>query len=158
MIDNRPVQTLSAEDRAPVWINSGRIPALDGLRAIAVGFVLLAHVHRTSGFPNLAPPRAVGYIGTVGVDVFFLLSGFLITTLLCREYDRTRRTSLRAFYLRRILRIVPAYVCFLLFVLALQLSGNADVSGWDWVASATYTMNFVPRPAWEVGHIWSLSI
>jgi peptidoglycan/LPS O-acetylase OafA/YrhL len=99
-----------------------------------------------------------GRIGPIGVDVFFVLSGLLITTLLCRERDRKGKVSLRGFYWRRSLRIVPAFAALLLFVAALQLAGAISVSGRDWLAALTYTMNFRPHSAWELGHLWSLSI
>jgi peptidoglycan/LPS O-acetylase OafA/YrhL len=144
----------------PSWLASGRIPGLDGLRALAVGLVIFAHLSLTQhgAGANGALAHVTVKLGPLGVDVFFVLSGFLITSLLCREQARTDRISLRAFYLRRVLRIVPAYVFFLLFVAVLAASARADVSRPDWVAAGTYTMNFRPRPAWEVGHIWSLSI
>lgn len=140
------------------WLARGRIPALDGLRAIAVLLVLFSHVYLTRGFPLGRLPHLVDRLGNLGVDVFFVLSGFLITTLLCRERERSQRISLRAFYLRRVLRIVPAYLVFLLFVGGLAVAGRAEISRGDWLAAGTYTMNFRAHPAWEVGHIWSLSI
>src|SRR4051812_48377140 len=111
----------------PPWLSAGRIPALDGLRAIAVLLVVFAHLHRTAGFPALPGVTRWGSVGAVGVDVFFVLSGFLITTLLCRERDREGRVSLGGFYHRRLVRIVPAYVTLLLFVAALQAAGAASV-------------------------------
>lgn len=143
---------------SPAWLGSGRIPALDGLRALAVGLVLFSHANATHGFPAHDFGRAAARLGTMGVDVFFVLSGFLITSLLCRERARTQRISLRAFYLRRVLRIVPAYVCFVLFVATLAAFARANIATWDWIAAGTYTMNFRAQPAWELGHIWSLSI
>ncbi|HYH69066.1 MAG TPA: acyltransferase [Urbifossiella sp.] len=142
----------------PVWLSRGRIPALDGLRAVAVLLVCLAHSHRTTNFPSLGPLHQLGSVGSAGVDIFFVLSGFLITTLLLREHEQTGRTSLGGFYLRRAFRIVPAYVCFMVFVAALSGYGLTHPSLWDWAAAVTYTMNFVPHPAWELGHLWSLSV
>src|SRR5689334_10066848 len=72
------------------------IPSLDGIRAAAVGLVFLAH----AGLNERVP-------GNFGVTVFFFLSGFLITTLLRMEFDKTGRISLKAFYPRRTLRILP---------------------------------------------------
>jgi peptidoglycan/LPS O-acetylase OafA/YrhL len=143
---------------SPEWLASGHIPSLDGLRAVAISLVLLAHAHQTSGFPDLGRFGMLLGFGSLGVDVFFVLSGFLITTLLCREAERSNRVNLRAFYARRAIRILPAYVCFLLFVAALQTAGHADIPGRDWLAALTYTMNFQQKPAWDVGHLWSLSI
>src|SRR5205807_5364979 len=72
------------------------IPSLDGLRAASVMLVFAAH----AGLKDRVP-------GNFGVTVFFFLSGYLITTLLRIEHDRTGRISLRDFYLRRVLRIFP---------------------------------------------------
>ena len=85
----------------------GRLPGLDGLRAISFCIVLLAHL----GFMNKKP-------GGFAVDVFFALSGYLITTLLLREFASTGDISLSDFYLRRTLRIFPAmYVSLALCML-----------------------------------------
>ncbi|MFC9250461.1 acyltransferase family protein [Amycolatopsis thailandensis] len=81
-----------------------RFPALDGLRAIAATIVILFH---------FAGPKWSWLSGWVGVYIFFVLSGFLITTLLLREQDRTGRISLSAFYLRRAFRILPPYLVIL---------------------------------------------
>jgi len=72
------------------------IPSLDGIRGIAVALVFLAH----SGLEQSIP-------GGLGVTIFFVLSGYLITTLIVAEYRATGSVSLRAFYLRRLLRLMP---------------------------------------------------
>lgn len=79
-------------------------PALDGLRGIAVLVVLLAHASEQ----GLLPDAFVSYGGWIGVMVFLVLSGFLITHLLLEERTRTRQISLVNFYVRRALRIWPA--------------------------------------------------
>ena len=87
------------------------IPCLDGVRALAVLFVIAAH----AGFAMIVP-------GGFGVTVFFFLSGFLITTLLRLEGAKTGTISIRDFYLRRVYRILPpmyvtiAFVCFLVWL------------------------------------------
>src|ERR1017187_1002760 len=75
---------------------STHIPSLDGLRAIAIALVFLSH----AGLRDVVP-------GTFGVTVFFFLSGYLITTLLRREWARAGRIRFRQFYLRRAVRIFP---------------------------------------------------
>lgn len=146
------------EPHPPVWLTRGRIPGLDGLRGLAILLVLLDHVVRTDGFPGPAALRRVQFIGPVGVDVFFLISGFLITLLLSREMARTQTIALRAFYYRRALRLMPAFVLYAAAVIALSAVGLVAVppSQWGWVF--TYTVNFHPDPAWEISHIWSLSV
>jgi peptidoglycan/LPS O-acetylase OafA/YrhL len=95
-------------------------------------------------------------LGWVGVDLFFVVSGFIITTLLLRERDRTGRISLRAFYARRALRILPAYYVYLLAVGPLWPGGLTDR---DWLGVLTYTQNFTPGlGSWPVSHFWSLSL
>jgi peptidoglycan/LPS O-acetylase OafA/YrhL len=86
---------------------SSYIPGLDGIRAIAFLLVFFAHA---------STPRAAPYIpATLGVTIFFFLSGYLITTLLRKEFERTGTVSLRDFYIRRALRIlVPLYIVYAL--------------------------------------------
>ncbi|WP_063936026.1 acyltransferase family protein [Actinokineospora spheciospongiae] len=87
-----------------------RFPALDGLRAVAAAMVILVHF----GGPSW------GWLsGWAGVQLFFVLTGFLITTLALREESRTGRVSLREFYLRRAFRIMPVYFVVLAFVVVL---------------------------------------
>ncbi|MCO1599553.1 acyltransferase [Micromonospora sp. RHAY321] len=95
-----------------------RFPALDGLRAVAAIMVFAFHY---------GGPSWKWLTGWIGVHLFFVLSGFLITTLLLREEHRYGRVSLRAFYLRRFFRIMPVYllVLFLTWGLA-RLSGSAE--------------------------------
>ena len=83
------------------------IPALDGVRAIAVALVLAQH----GGVPGIPG-------GFLGVDVFFVLSGFLITSLLLDERARTGRIRLRDFWIRRARRLLPALIVMVLAVVA----------------------------------------
>jgi peptidoglycan/LPS O-acetylase OafA/YrhL len=135
----------------------GRIASLDGLRALAVMLVLGDHACHTYGFHY---PRLQGILenGSIGVEIFFVISGFLITNLMLREIDRTRQFSIKSFYYRRALRILPAYVTYLLVVAMLQRVGAVNMHAGDWSGAAFYTINFHRHRAWETGHFWSLSI
>ena len=93
----------------------GRIGGLDGLRAIAVALVLVYHL-----IPGVLPG------GMVGVDAFFVISGFLITSLLLLEQRRTGRIDLRRFWIRRLRRIVPALVAAVAVVVALAACIGGD--------------------------------
>ncbi|MDB5358187.1 MAG: acyltransferase 3 [Phycisphaerales bacterium] len=137
---------------------SGRIPSLDGLRAVAVLLVLFAHVHQTAGFPRSRLLDAIGNHAAIGVEIFFVISGFLITTLMLRELHRNDALDIRAFYKRRALRIVPAYLGLLLAVALMDFRGAIHLRRADWIAAITYTVNFLPHPNWNIGHAWSLSI
>lgn len=88
------------------------IPSLDGIRAFSFMLVFVAH----AGLGDYVP-------GGLGVTVFFFLSGYLITTLLRLERDRTSRTSLRDFYLRRAFRILPPFYTVLSLAIVLSLVG-----------------------------------
>lgn len=135
---------------------------VEGLRAVAVGLVLLYH----AGLP-LVPG------GFVGVDVFFVISGFLITGLLLKELERTGRISLSGFYARRAKRLLPAVAVVLgataLMVLAWVPKIRWSEIGGDLVASSLYVVNWrladrsvdylaedsEPSP---VQHFWSLAV
>src|SRR5258705_10950912 len=83
------------------------IPALDGIRAVAVGLVLAEH----GGIPGVPG-------GFLGVDVFFVLSGFLITSLLLDELGGSGRIALAGFWIRRARRLLPALIAIVLAVVA----------------------------------------
>ena len=74
-----------------------RIRSLDGLRAISIGLVLLTHLAGTRGFFSMSAVAHFGDLGNLGVRVFFVISGFVITRLLIAEWERTNNISLRAF-------------------------------------------------------------
>jgi peptidoglycan/LPS O-acetylase OafA/YrhL len=145
------------------WFERGRVPCLDGLRCISILLVLISHAAASSGFPSrelmlnsLQRPRE--FLGATGVDVFFVISGFLITLLMLRELRRTNTLSIKGFYTRRGLRILPVYIVFILTVVCLSLLGLVPMRLQDWAGLLTYTVNCVHSHPWEIGHIWSLSI
>lgn len=136
-----------------------RIPSLDGLRALSIALVILSHLLGTRGFPF--GTRAVGTVGDfgyLGVKVFFVISGYLITTLLMKEHERTGRVSLKGFYVRRVWRIFPAFYAFIAVMLIGWAVGVVALNHGDLLAAVTYTMNYHYDRSWELGHIWSLSI
>src|ERR671910_135195 len=113
-------------------------PDIEGLRAVAVGVVLLYHV---------GVPFARG--GYVGVDVFFVISGFLITGLLVRELEKTGGISIARFYSRRAKRLLPSTVVVLAFVVLVALAlplydpVRMDELSLGVVACALYVMNWL---------------
>lgn len=124
-------------------MSSKRIPSLDGLRALAIGLVLVEH----SGCTWL--PHA----GTFGVQLFFVISGYLITRLLLEEREKHGRINLRAFYLRRCFRIFPAAFAYIAVVSAFSPSARRDI-----VWAVTYLMSYCQHPSIFVAHLWSLSV
>ena len=132
-----------------------RIAALDGIRALCILTVLFAHASGT----GVIPMTRLGHLaGDLGVRGFFVLSGFLITSLLVRELDRPAPVVLRDFYIRRALRIFPAFYVFLGGVMVLSTLGLTTWNQRDAIYAATYTMNFHGDRVWSLGHLWSLAV
>lgn len=130
-----------------------RIPSLDGLRAISILMVVGSHLYVT-----VAPERAQHLnLGNLGVRVFFVISGFLITGLLLAELEKKRRIDLPKFYFRRTLRIFPPYYFFLLVMAVVAAAGWVSWSSREFLASALYVSNYVDT-TWYLGHTWSLSV
>ncbi len=134
----------------------GYVPALDGLRGISIIAVMAFNGHMLwmqGGF--------------VGVDIFFVLSGFLITSLLVQGYRRTSRMGFKNFYFRRALRLLPALVLLMLFCVAyaliLQPADKAAITLKGVLYTLFYVANWVQVPPNEPGigalsHAWSLSV
>jgi len=135
-----------------------RLSSLDGLRAIAIVLVVVEHAHHTPGFPPIDLQPWLGDYGRLGVTLFFVISGFLITTLLLREHESRGAISLKSFYLRRAVRIFPAFLAFMAFVVLSQALGWIELHRWDLAAAFTYTVNYHPARSWPIGHLWSLSV
>ena len=134
--------------------------ALDGLRALAIIGVMFVHAG-TPGFRS----------GWIGVDLFFVLSGFLITTLLAMESSASGTIAYGPFMARRALRLMPAYFLYAIFITLLVWgwpgSVRSDNGGWNaagfTAAIWTYTINFVPQGGVWNGqdltvHLWSLAV
>lgn len=144
--------------REPAWLNRGRVPSLDGLRGASIVLVLWAHIFsgRSYGWP--AWLLWTSDTGSIGVDVFFVMSGFLITLLLLREQQKVGSISIRSFYLRRVFRILPAYVTYAVVVGAALALTPQRLTRWEWARAATFTMSLRPTSSWYVAHFWSLSV
>jgi peptidoglycan/LPS O-acetylase OafA/YrhL len=133
----------------------GRVPALDGVRGLAIALIIAYHA--TGGGPRSPLPG-----GFVSVDVFFVLSGFLITSLLISEWCEAGSVSLKSFYARRALRLFPALAVFLAVVLAdgLVHHGFTRAATIRFVAaSAGYVANFAAAFNVQMAyvHTWLLS-
>lgn len=130
-------------------------PSLDGLRAVAVTSVVVYHAHQ-----SLLPG------GWAGVDIFFVLSGFLISSILLNEVARFKHINLWKFYAKRALRLIPALACLLVVLLPVSLFSKyhraEDLD--DMAMAATYLMNWnrafnwFPGGGGFLGHTWSLAM
>jgi len=139
----------------------GRIPSLDGLRAISILMVVIGHaimqVDNRSPLIGIhhSPFHRIGEYQFLGVRVFFVISGFLITTLLLKERETTGTISLKNFYVRRAYRIFPASYAAIL-VIAVVCYRWLD---WhDILGSAFYVLNFIGPHGWPLAHMWSLCV
>jgi peptidoglycan/LPS O-acetylase OafA/YrhL len=142
-----------------------RLPCLDGLRAISILFVLFNHVLSTI---DHTAPRWMLFLfarGDLGVFVFFILSGFLITYLLLGEYETTGAINLRNFYLRRVLRIFPAFYTYLFVLAVLSIFGFLPIALSHFLDAGFFLWNY--KHIWDptsgpgnflMGHFWSLSL
>lgn len=143
--------------------NFRHIPALDGVRGIAILVVMVYHLAYL--VPSWLPYVGGGFFG---VDIFFVLSGFLITSILLGEYENTGRVSLPNFYVRRFLRLMPAFWLFLIciYLLGTYLMPPFEASlvygRNDFLYAITYTINWfsASNPGFDsnLNHAWSLSI
>jgi peptidoglycan/LPS O-acetylase OafA/YrhL len=144
---------------APPVVSVRRIPALDGLRAVSIGLVLIGHLAGTPRFASLSAIQLFGDVGNLGVTVFFVISGFLITNLLLQEQADTGRIRLTAFYARRAFRILPAvFTYFVVLAIAAISISAVRVPADDWTHALTFTMNYHQTRGWWLGHLWSLSV
>jgi peptidoglycan/LPS O-acetylase OafA/YrhL len=128
-----------------------RIPSLDGLRALSISVVVLSHLAKSGHAPRVF----WSYFGATGVSIFFVISGYLITTLLMKEKERTDEIKLRRFYVRRALRIFPAAMLFLLII---SITYRHELTWYHMLMALLYLANYDATRPWILGHLWSLSI
>ena len=151
--------------------SSSRVPALDGVRGVAVLVILFHHLVLRSGIDqSMWWDRQIyklAHSSWLGVDIFFVLSGFLITGILLKA--KGSDNYFRSFYGRRILRIFPLYYGYLLLVFILvplvvghELQGAAkghQVWYWFYLSNINVALEGWPQPGnGSVGHFWSLAI
>src|SRR5258708_12802042 len=107
-----------------------RVQELTGLRAVAVAMVVAGHAQRTlaGGYTGILAPLRLFSDGRLGVLVFFVLSGFLITTILQAELKSTGSIRLVPFYAKRALRIWPAFYTYIAVIVVLTSAGWIDIN------------------------------
>jgi peptidoglycan/LPS O-acetylase OafA/YrhL len=135
--------------------SSAYIPGFDGLRAIAVAVVLVAH----AGYGQLIP-------GGFGVTIFFAISGYLITTLLLVEFERTGAINLKLFYTRRFIRLYPELISLMVFCAIAGPSLGLRATPAEWLAGPFYYMNYyyvfgahyTESESYPWRQLWSLAI
>jgi peptidoglycan/LPS O-acetylase OafA/YrhL len=152
-METRPIGA-GSDDAYTRFLDTKSFGSLDGLRAIAILGVLWHHAPGVTALTWSIADR-----GFLGVDLFFVISGFLIVTLLLREQRRSGVISLRHFYLRRFLRIFPAYygtLAFIGIVVLVRHSSGTMALRHDLPYALAYVSNLVPMVS-LLGITWSLS-
>jgi peptidoglycan/LPS O-acetylase OafA/YrhL len=145
-------------------LSSGYIPTLDGWRAIAILLVLVCHggdalFHATGVLPSGVLHRVTRHFA-FGVDIFFGLSGLLITSRLLAQWGTPPGALLRGFYVRRLFRILPPYLTYLAAVGLLAAAGWLPVSPSELLSCVLFVRNYLPVElgGWYTGQFWSLAI
>lgn len=146
-----------AETGRPYTTRQPRLPSIDGMRGVAILLVLIAHLDMNAGV-GIDRIEWIERLGDLGVKIFFVLSGFLITSLLVTEQRRTGRIAIVRFIIRRSLRIFPPAYLYIFSITLAAAAGWLESRPADALAALTYTMNFNVAPGWWLGHTWSLSV
>jgi len=152
--DSFTIKETSPTSAVPPILNQPYFKGLDGLRALSIVFVLLAHFYFGSSGTDGTD------IGAIGVEIFFVISGFLITTLLLKEKQKKGTIQLKRFYIRRFLRIVPVAILFLITLFLINIVEHLGITNLSFATAFLYLKNLPIKNAgeWYTGHFWSLSV
>lgn len=137
-----------------------RIPSLDGLRTLSIFLVVALHtLQRYSLQHPVALPWYALFNGGLGVSIFFVISGYLITSLLLKEHRARGRISLGGFFLKRAFRILPPILAYVGVLALLAAAGRLSLSGYDVLSALFFFRDYAPHAtAWALEHFWSLSV
>jgi peptidoglycan/LPS O-acetylase OafA/YrhL len=139
-----------------------RIDAVDGLRAMSVVLVIASHQLITSAEPTATLLReylALIFHGTLGVQFFFVISGFVITRSLFVEWERTGTVSFKNFYLRRFFRLYPAMIVSVVLISIAYRWALGEWSAVSCLGSAlTMSEGIFKTCSWDLAHLWSLTV
>ncbi len=150
---------MSGETARVVAAPAQRIPSLDGLRALSIFLVLALHSLQRLDLTHHVPWFWLGiFNGATGVFIFFVISGYLITSLLLREHEKTGSISLRGFYFRRAMRILPPLYLYVGFLLLLGWAGRLAIYKLDIISSLFFFHDYALSRMWTLEHFWTLSI
>jgi len=146
----------------PEVFKQSYFPSLDGLRAVSI--ILVVVFHEITALSHVAPaldsPVNASF-ANLGVQIFFIISGFLITTLLLKEKVNKGNISLKHFYIRRFFRIVPVAYLYLVVILILNFVLKLHLNMFITAAGFLFFRNFfdkVPMNDNITGHYWSLAV
>ena len=135
---------------------AGTIPTLDGWRAISILMVTVLHTAMNIWSDDHPEANSIVRLGALGVDIFFGISGLLITKLLIVEFERKGRINLAAFYVRRLFRVLIPCYCFIAVVLAFKLYDSRS----ELLSCLFFYRNYLNNDfnAIYTAHLWSLAV
>lgn len=146
---------LSADITAiPEILQGSYYRSVDGLRGVSILMVILGHF----GFNYAFRATHIFVDSTTGVHIFFVISGFLITTLLLKEKLKTGSISLKHFYIRRALRILPIAYLFLIVLIILNIYLKLHIAAFDFIASFLFFKNLPIKNEPFTAHFWTLAV
>jgi peptidoglycan/LPS O-acetylase OafA/YrhL len=149
---------LSPDKNIQDVLNSNRYPSLDGIRAVCIILVVVVHISDAYKFSD-ATRNILTQTGLLGVQIFFVISGFLITSLLLKEKIKTGNISLRNFYTRRALRILPVALLYLFSMLVINAVFHLQVPTRCFIGAAFFLSNISYfQGSWYTAHYWSLAV
>jgi peptidoglycan/LPS O-acetylase OafA/YrhL len=135
-----------------------RIPSLDGLRALSIFLVMALHSMQRMQH-HLPLIWYALFNGDAGVYIFFVISGYLITSLLLHEQQKNASINMRSFYFRRAMRILPPIYLYVGVLLLLGLAGRLAVTKLDIFSALFFFRNYaVGTSMWQLEHFWTLSV
>ncbi|MBD2297288.1 acyltransferase [Nostoc sp. FACHB-190] len=147
-----------------------RINSFDGLRGIAILLVVIYHSQNTIKFDSDIWNVLSIFIAnsSLGVRIFFVLSGYLITRILLKEVNETGVINLRKFNVRRAIRLFPSLYCFVVSVFLINAIAGLNIANKDFIAASTFTWNYFGifetisygkfGGTWFFGHLWTLAL
>lgn len=148
---------LNNSSDVPEIVKPKDLPSLNGLRGVSIILVVMSHL-------QLSTHYLYGTIfnGVLGVNIFFVISGFLITTLCLKEKNLTGTISLRNFYVRRVLRILPVAYLYVFVVFILDKLFHFGIAYYQYLAALFFLQNFSYFRKYnfadQLSHYWSLSV
>lgn len=145
-------------EEIPAVLDQKIFPSLNGLRAISILMVVIYHLVIKYQFSL----ESIYFLGSLGVNIFFVISGFLITTLCIKEKVITGNLSLKNFYIRRALRILPVAYLYIFTIVVLNYFFNLNIASTSVVAAMLFVTNisFLSKKFsfdWDLAHYWTLS-
>lgn len=154
------INILNSPLTTPEFLNKNYFPSLDGWRAVAVLIVIIGHFKLTLEKENLIREiLKITVFAELGVKMFFVLSGFLITTLLIKEKLKYGKVNIVNFFVRRFLRIFPILYIYLLAVYLVNIFFDLKLVSDNFIGPLLYLNNFdFYNKTWLTGHTWSLAV